>query len=67
MTTMTIDYAVTNPATGEQLKVYPTITDDELEKAIALAHSTHQSWLRSRGSSGCGSPTCSPPRSDPAC
>jgi len=47
MTTMTIDYAVTNPATGEQLKVYPTITDDELEKAIALAHSTHQSWLRS--------------------
>ena len=47
MTTMTIDYAVTNPATGEQLKVYPTITDDELEHAIALAHSTHQSWLRS--------------------
>jgi len=47
MTTMTIDYAVTNPATGEQLKVYPTITDDELEKAVALAHSTHQSWLRS--------------------
>ncbi len=47
MTTMTIDYAVTNPATGEQLKVYPTITDDELEKAIALAHETHRSWLRS--------------------
>ena len=47
MTTMTIDYAVTNPATGEQLKVYPTITDDELEKAIALAYSTHQNWLRS--------------------
>src|SRR3954463_800277 len=47
MTTMTIDYAVTNPATGEQLKVYPTITDDELEAAIALAHETHRNWLRS--------------------
>src|SRR4249919_3148929 len=47
MTTMTIDYAVTNPATGEQLKAYPTITDDELDAAIGLAHQTHQSWLRS--------------------
>jgi succinate-semialdehyde dehydrogenase / glutarate-semialdehyde dehydrogenase len=47
MTTMTIDYAVTNPATGEQLKVYPTITDDELEKAISLAYETHRNWLRS--------------------
>jgi succinate-semialdehyde dehydrogenase/glutarate-semialdehyde dehydrogenase len=44
---MTIDYAVTNPATGEQLKVYPTITDNELEAAIALAHETHRNWLRS--------------------
>ena len=40
-------YAVTNPATGEQIKAYPTITDDELEAAIALAHQTHQNWLRS--------------------
>jgi succinate-semialdehyde dehydrogenase/glutarate-semialdehyde dehydrogenase len=48
MTTMTTtDYAVTNPATGEQVKVYPTISDDELEAAIALAHKTHQTWLRS--------------------
>ncbi len=47
MGTMTIDYAVTNPATGEQLKVYPTITDDELDAAIALAHETHRNWLRS--------------------
>src|SRR3954447_20895026 len=46
MTTMTIDYAVTNPATGEQLKVYPTITDDELEAAIALAYDTFQNRLR---------------------
>ena len=41
------DYAVINPATGEQLKTYPTITDDELEAAIALAKSTYESWLRS--------------------
>jgi succinate-semialdehyde dehydrogenase / glutarate-semialdehyde dehydrogenase len=47
METMTIDYAVTNPATGEQLKVYPTISDDELDAAIALADETHRKWLRS--------------------
>jgi len=41
------DYAVTNPATGEQIKTYPTITDDELDAAIGLAHATHQGWLRS--------------------
>ena len=28
------DYAVINPATGEQSKAFPTITDDELEAAI---------------------------------
>jgi succinate-semialdehyde dehydrogenase/glutarate-semialdehyde dehydrogenase len=41
------DYAVINPATGEQLKTYPTITDDELDRAIGLAYETHQGWLRS--------------------
>jgi succinate-semialdehyde dehydrogenase/glutarate-semialdehyde dehydrogenase len=41
------DYAVINPATGEQIKAYPTITDDELAAAIALAYQTHQGWLRS--------------------
>jgi succinate-semialdehyde dehydrogenase/glutarate-semialdehyde dehydrogenase len=40
-------YAVTNPATGEQIKTFPTITDDELDAAIALAHETHRTWLRS--------------------
>ena len=40
------DYAVTNPATGEQLKTYPTITDDELEAAIAKAKETFENWLR---------------------
>jgi succinate-semialdehyde dehydrogenase/glutarate-semialdehyde dehydrogenase len=40
-------YAVTNPATGEQTKTFPTITDDELDAAIALANETHRTWLRS--------------------
>jgi succinate-semialdehyde dehydrogenase/glutarate-semialdehyde dehydrogenase len=40
-------YAVTNPATGEQVKTFPTITDDELDAAIALAYETHRTWLRS--------------------
>jgi succinate-semialdehyde dehydrogenase/glutarate-semialdehyde dehydrogenase len=44
---MMSDYAVINPATGEQLKTYPTITDDELDRAIGLAYQTHQGWLRS--------------------
>jgi succinate-semialdehyde dehydrogenase/glutarate-semialdehyde dehydrogenase len=40
-------YAVTNPTTGEQVKTFPTITDDELDAAIALATETHRTWLRS--------------------
>jgi succinate-semialdehyde dehydrogenase / glutarate-semialdehyde dehydrogenase len=41
------DYAVINPATGEQSKSYPTITDDELAGAIGQAAETHLGWLRS--------------------
>jgi len=41
------DYAVTNPVTGEEIKTFPTITDDELDAAIALANETHRTWLRS--------------------
>ena len=40
-------YAVTNPVTGEEIKTFPTITDDELDAAIALANETHRTWLRS--------------------
>ena len=40
-------YAVTNPVTGEQVKAFPTITDQELDAAIALAYDTYQNWLRS--------------------
>src|SRR6185437_9267041 len=44
---MMSDYAVINPATGETLKTYPTITDDELQTAIAGAYKTYQEWGRS--------------------
>jgi succinate-semialdehyde dehydrogenase/glutarate-semialdehyde dehydrogenase len=40
-------YAVINPATGETLKTYPTITDAELESAIAAAAEAHRTWSRS--------------------
>jgi succinate-semialdehyde dehydrogenase/glutarate-semialdehyde dehydrogenase len=42
----TADYAVTNPATGEQVKSYPTISDSDLDAAIASAYATYQGWLR---------------------
>src|SRR6476661_8834498 len=37
-------YAVVDPATGETLKEYPTITDDELRDAIARADQAHRNW-----------------------
>ncbi len=39
-------YAVVDPATGETLKEYPTITDDELRDAIARADRAHREWSR---------------------
>ncbi len=41
------DYAVVNPATGETVKTYSTITDAELQQAIASAHAAHRGWSRS--------------------
>ena len=38
------DYAVVNPATGETIKEYPTITDDELRGAIDRADAAYKSW-----------------------
>ncbi|HSF60282.1 MAG TPA: NAD-dependent succinate-semialdehyde dehydrogenase [Gaiellaceae bacterium] len=40
------DYAVTNPATGELVKAYPTIGDAELADAIATADQAHREWSR---------------------
>jgi succinate-semialdehyde dehydrogenase / glutarate-semialdehyde dehydrogenase len=40
------DYAVVNPATGETVKEYPTIGDDELDRAIGRADEAHREWSR---------------------
>ena len=41
------DYAVVNPATGEQVKEFPTITDDELRAAIDRADKAYKTWTHS--------------------
>src|SRR5262249_31477298 len=41
-----IEYAVTNPATGEKLKSYDLISDDDLRAAIGRAHAARQPWGR---------------------
>ena len=40
------DYAVVDPATGETIKTYPTITDSDLEAAVGRAHAAHRGWGR---------------------
>ena len=37
-------YAVVDPATGETVKEYPTISDEELRDAIARADKVHREW-----------------------
>ncbi len=39
-------YAVTNPATGETVSTYDTISDADLEAAIAAADQAHRTWSR---------------------
>jgi succinate-semialdehyde dehydrogenase/glutarate-semialdehyde dehydrogenase len=39
------DYAVINPATGETVKEYPTISDGELKDAIAAAAKASEEWV----------------------
>src|SRR5947209_6715317 len=41
------DYAVVNPATGETVKTYPTISDEGLQDAIARADRAHREWTPS--------------------
>jgi len=41
------DYAVVNPATGETVKTYPTIGDDELKDAIGRADAAQRAWAPS--------------------
>jgi succinate-semialdehyde dehydrogenase/glutarate-semialdehyde dehydrogenase len=38
------EYAVVDPATGETIKTYPTISDEQLESAIGRAHAAHAGW-----------------------
>lgn len=38
------DYAVINPATGETIKEYPTITDDQLRAAVDRAYNAFKTW-----------------------
>ena len=40
------DYAVVNPATGETVKEYPTISDAGLEEAIASAEDAFRDWSK---------------------
>jgi succinate-semialdehyde dehydrogenase/glutarate-semialdehyde dehydrogenase len=40
------DYAVINPATGETVKEFPTMSDGALEAAIAAADRAHREWSR---------------------
>ncbi len=39
-------YAVTNPATGETVKTYDTLTDTELDAAITAADEAHRTWSK---------------------
>ncbi|PSL37664.1 succinate-semialdehyde dehydrogenase/glutarate-semialdehyde dehydrogenase [Labedella gwakjiensis] len=39
-------YAVVNPATGETLREYPTISDEGVGEAISSAHSAFSEWSR---------------------
>jgi len=40
------DYAVVNPATGETLAEYDTLSDSGVEEAIASAHDGYRVWSR---------------------
>ncbi|MDX6688105.1 MAG: succinate-semialdehyde dehydrogenase / glutarate-semialdehyde dehydrogenase, partial [Baekduia sp.] len=42
------DYAVVDPATGETIKEYPTISDEQLDAAIGRAHAAHDGWGREK-------------------
>jgi succinate-semialdehyde dehydrogenase/glutarate-semialdehyde dehydrogenase len=42
------DYAVVDPATGETIKTYPTISDEQLDAAIGRAHGAHEGWSKGK-------------------
>jgi len=42
-----MSYSVVNPATGESVATYPTISDEDLAKAVDAAAAAHAGWSRS--------------------
>ena len=40
------EYAVVDPATGETIRTYPTISDADLDAAVGRAHAAHPGWGR---------------------
>ena len=42
-----MSYAVTNPATGETVRTFPSVTDAELDAAIGAADEAHRGWSKS--------------------
>jgi succinate-semialdehyde dehydrogenase/glutarate-semialdehyde dehydrogenase len=42
------DYAVVDPATGETIKEYPTISDGDLDAAIGRAYAAHEGWSKGK-------------------
>jgi succinate-semialdehyde dehydrogenase/glutarate-semialdehyde dehydrogenase len=42
------DYAVVDPATGETIKEYPTISDADLAAATGRAHGAHDGWSKGK-------------------
>src|SRR3954454_14628556 len=40
------DYAVVDPATGETVKTYETISDEALKDAVGRASAAHPAWGR---------------------
>jgi len=39
-------YAVTDPSTGELVRLYPTATDEQVRQAIAAADQAHRHWAK---------------------
>ena len=39
-------YAVVDPGTGQEVRSYPTASDDQIRAAITSAHSTYREWAR---------------------
>ena len=58
-------YAVVDPATGTEVRSYPTATDADIEAALAAAAQAHATWSREtsvaeRARWSAGSVSCTP-------